>query len=296
MIRVCVWLSLLAALLFAQRPELQLIYLDAAGKQADCGINGSTLLLQVKRPEIWQDGTPSVQFGERNATLPCSGKICTALLPIDYYQKPGDYDAKATLFNASGDRYEIIFPVRIETGPYKKETITVSPGKVKPKAPEIRRRIEKEFNEAMRIYRTKTKTTYWEKPFIRPMDSVITSPFGTRREYNGQFKSYHSGTDFRAVIGTPVEAANDGVVVLSKERFYAGKSVVIDHGKGLYTCYYHLSKIDVAKGTLVKRGEQLGLSGRSGRVTGPHLHFAAMLHGVQVDPLQLIAVLNYSFK
>ena len=105
-------------------------------------------------------------------------------------------------------------------------------------------------------------------------------------------RSYHSGTDFKAPTGTPIYSVNDGIVKLSSDRYYAGNSVIIDHGHGVYSCYYHLSRLDVKVGQKVKQGEQLGLSGATGRVTGPHLHFSVRVHGVQVDPLQILEVLN----
>jgi len=93
-----------------------------------------------------------------------------------------------------------------------------------------------------------------------------------------------------APIGTPIYAANDGVIVLSKDRYYAGGSVIIDHGEGIYSVYYHLSSTPLVAGTKVKQGDEIGLSGNSGRVTGPHLHFGIMLQGAPVDPLHFIEV------
>ena len=93
-------------------------------------------------------------------------------------------------------------------------------------------------------------------------------------------------------MGTPLIACNDGVVVLAKDRFYSGGSVIIDHGQGIYSCYYHMSKFGVKKGSEVKRGDILGLSGDTGRVTGPHLHFSFRVGGEQVDPLQFIDLIN----
>ena len=144
----------------------------------------------------------------------------------------------------------------------------------------------------MKIYNTVTETSYIDKKFILPLESNITSAFGTARIYNNSLKGYHSGTDFRAKMGTPIKAANDGKVVLVAKRFYSGGTVLLDHGEGIYTCYFHMSKFNVKKGDRVKRGEILGLSGKSGRVTGPHLHFSARVNAVQVDPLQLISLLN----
>ncbi len=212
-----------------------------------------------------------------------------ALVPVGYRTEPGE----KRLLLKRGDTAEPL-PFKVLRGTYASETLTVQPSKVKPDA-KAQERTAREYKEAMRVYGAITPERYWETPFAMPMGSPVTSPFGTARTYNGMLKSFHSGTDFKAAPGTPVRSVNDGVVAIAKDRYYAGNSVVVDHGEGLYTCYYHLSRIDVKVGQRVSKGEQLGLSGKSGRVTGPHLHFAVMLQGVQVDPLQLLETLNALF-
>ena len=147
----------------------------------------------------------------------------------------------------------------------------------------------------MKIYRSVSDKSYIKSKFIMPMQSKITSSFGKARIYNDTLNGYHSGTDFRAKMGTPIVASNDGVVALVKKKFYSGGTVIIDHGEGIYTCYFHMSKFSVKKGQKVKKAQEIGLSGQSGRVTGPHLHFSARVSGVQVDPLQLISLLNENF-
>lgn len=214
-----------------------------------------------------------------------------ALVPISYYQKPSK--EKLTLYyKKDGMRaHEDIF-IRIEDGKYAKEQIQVSKSKVNPTSEAVKNRISKEYDEAMRIYGTVTKESYIKSPFIAPMKSVITSDFGKARVYNDSLKGYHSGTDYRAAVGTPIIASNDGVVALVEDRFYSGGTVLLDHGHGIYTCYFHMSGFDVKKGQKVKKAQVLGLSGASGRVTGPHLHFAVRINKVQVDPLQFIEIMN----
>lgn len=212
-----------------------------------------------------------------------------ALLPVGYRTAPGPKRLELTKGKAVERLDLTVIP-----GNYASEKLTVAPSKVKPDK-KAQDRIYREYKEAMAIYGSFTPERYWETPFALPMESAITSPFGTARLFNGSLRSFHSGTDFRAAVGTPIHAVNDGIVVLAKDRYYAGNSVVIDHGEGLYSCYYHLSRIDVKVGQKVSKGEKLGLSGSSGRVTGPHLHFAVMLQGVQVDPMQLLRLLNALF-
>ena len=174
---------------------------------------------------------------------------------------------------------------------YKSEQITVAKDKVSPPKA-LLLRIQKERDEANAIYAKSRASVSLSKPFALPLSSKITSPFGTARMFNQSLKSYHSGTDFRAAVGTPIKAANDGLVVICKERYYAGGSVVIDHGAGLFSQYYHLDKIIAKCGASVKRGDLIGLSGATGRVSGAHLHFGIALRGLSVDPLSFVESFN----
>lgn len=209
-----------------------------------------------------------------------------AILPISYY-------AKAKKITITIDGKPLVLTITPKN--YPKERLRVAPSKVKPPK-KVQKRIEKEFVEAKRIYTHTSAQNFITKPFILPLQSPITSSFGTARIFNGVLKSYHSGTDFKAKVGTPVRAINDGVVVLAKKRYYAGGSVIVDHGRGIYSCYYHLSKFKVKQGDFVKRGDVVGLSGKSGRVTGPHLHLTIKVKNVTVDPLQFIKAFNAHFK
>ena len=171
----------------------------------------------------------------------------------------------------------------LQKGAYKKEQLSVEPSKVSPPK-EALARIKAESKEANALYATFTPKRVWSSFFEPPLQSTITSAYGNARVFNDSLQSYHSGVDFRAAIGTPIYASNDGVVVLSKDRYYAGNSVVLDHGEGVYSVYYHLSERGLKVGDFVRKGEKVGLSGVSGRVTGPHLHFGFMVQGIPVDP------------
>ena len=120
--------------------------------------------------------------------------------------------------------------------------------------------------------------------FAMPRPSVTTAPFGDLRMFNGKKKSQHFGEDLDGAIGNPAYASNDGVVVMARECFGSGNTILIHHGLGLYTAYFHLSKLMARVGDKLKRGQQLGLVGKTGRVTGPHLHFGAKLEGRWVNP------------
>jgi murein DD-endopeptidase MepM/ murein hydrolase activator NlpD len=208
------------------------------------------------------------------------------ILPIDYKAKIGQEKIEYIYNNEKKT-----LTIDIKEGNYKKEKLSVNPKKVNPPK-ELSDKIYQEYKEANAIYNTISEKTYWEKPFIYPLNSKITSEYGNARVFNDTLKSYHSGTDFRADIGTPVKAINDGKIVIASDRYYAGGSIVIDHGNGLYSCYFHLSEFFAKVGDVVKQADIIGLSGKSGRVTGPHLHFGIKLYNTSIDPLHFIAQVN----
>lgn len=201
-----------------------------------------------------------------------------------------NYRSSGKTLKITLDNQEYSF--KVLEGEYKKEQIKLAkPSIIKPNK-ELQERINNEYNEAVKIYAKTSQKVYINKPFIIPLNSVITSPFGSARVFENTLKSYHSGTDFRAAIGVSIPASNDGVVVIAKDRYYSGGSVVIDHGYGIYSQYYHLSKINVKVGDFVKQSDIIGLSGDTGRVSGPHLHFGIAIKGVSVDPLDFIEKFN----
>jgi murein DD-endopeptidase MepM/ murein hydrolase activator NlpD len=128
----------------------------------------------------------------------------------------------------------------------------------------------------------------WREPFMRPRASVVTSEFGSGRLFNGVVSSRHLGVDFRGAVGEEVRATNRGVVALVDDFHLAGKLIYLDHGLGVVTAYFHLSEALVAQGDTVSRGQVIGRVGESGRVTGPHLHWAARYGVLSVNPLDLV--------
>jgi murein DD-endopeptidase MepM/ murein hydrolase activator NlpD len=153
---------------------------------------------------------------------------------------------------------------------------------------------ERIASEAKRLAALFTQTTprAWQGTFQLPVPGTATSSFGRLTVLNGQPRGRHQGADFRAATGTPVTAPNGGRIVLAEDLYFSGNTIVIDHGLGMFSLLAHLSRIDVVAGSDVTRGERLGLSGATGRVTGPHLHWALRLSEFSVDPLSVVAVLS----
>ena len=149
-------------------------------------------------------------------------------------------------------------------------------------------KIKNERKELHHIFGIVTPEIMWRGRFIKPVPGGVTSPFGVRRKINGAYLSIHHGVDFRAHMKTPVHAINRGTVVFRKELVLSGLTIVIDHGMGLYSLYGHLSSFKVKRGDIVKKGQVIGLSGNTGRSTGPHLHLGVVLCGITADPLSII--------
>jgi hypothetical protein len=137
------------------------------------------------------------------------------------------------------------------------------------------------------IYTKVTPEKYWSGDWILPVDGPVTARYGEQRSINGSTPSgHHGGTDLGVDTGTPVKAANAGKVVLARKLQVRGNMVIIDHGGGLYSGYAHFSSFNVTEGQMVNKGDVIGLSGATGLVTGPHLHWEMAIDGILLDALR----------
>jgi murein DD-endopeptidase MepM/ murein hydrolase activator NlpD len=193
------------------------------------------------------------------------------------------------LFLTRDDRVDTVHAsVPVAAGGYPRETITVAPGLAKPNAAATAR-IQRENARSRQVsLASRERPRLWSGPFQVPRAARTTSVFGAARVYNGEVRSRHTGTDFAGAVGAPVAAAGRGVVALVADFYLAGRAVYIDHGGGLVTAYFHLSRAEVAEGDTVIAGQRIGAVGRSGRVTGPHLHWVARYGVISVDPMSLL--------
>jgi murein DD-endopeptidase MepM/ murein hydrolase activator NlpD len=194
-----------------------------------------------------------------------------------------------TLELTDGDRVETAeWKIPVAAGNYPRETITVAPGLAKPNAAAAAR-IQRENARSRQVsLASRSRPRLWRGPFVVPRIARTTSVFGAGRVYNGELKSRHTGTDFAGAVGAPIVAAGRGVVALVADFYLAGRAVYIDHGAGLVTAYFHLSRADVVEGDTVVAGQRIGAVGQSGRVTGPHLHWVARYGIISVDPMSLL--------
>jgi len=158
--------------------------------------------------------------------------------------------------------------------------------------PDTMKRIKEERELVGSIFQHVSESRYWRGPFIAPVSGEVISSFGKRSILNGVPRSPHSGTDFRSARGTDIRSPNHGRVVLVRNLYFAGNTVIIDHGLGLYSYFAHLSAFNVKPGDRVEKGQVIGKVGATGRVTGPHLHWSLRLNGARVDPISLVEVLS----
>ncbi len=213
------------------------------------------------------------------------------LVPVPLGMKPG---RKIINFSALVREENQLYshPVVVKGKKYPKEFLKVKK-KYAEFPPRVLKRIRSDQAAVAGACKKISPETYWQGAFVRPVPGRITSPFGLRRYFNGQPRSPHSGADFAAPVGTPVSASNFGVVVLTRDCYLSGKTLIIDHGGGLFTLYCHLSRFKVQKGEQVAKRQVVALSGRSGRITGPHLHWGVSLLGKRLDPQSLLKISQY---
>jgi murein DD-endopeptidase MepM/ murein hydrolase activator NlpD len=213
-----------------------------------------------------------------------------ALAGVSLETAPGKYALALTGARAA-DRSPLTFTRQFTVAraayPKIKVELTVEKKFTEP-TPEQLQQIEEGKKIKQDYLNRVTPDRQWSGKFATPADAPISDVFGSQRIFNGKAQSPHLGLDFRVPSGTPVAAMNRGTVLLARSLYFEGNFVVLDHGQGLLTLYLHLSEFKVKEGDLVKRGQVIGLSGGTGRATGPHLHVAVRWQGVNLDPARLI--------
>lgn len=203
----------------------------------------------------------------------------------------GDIAVTLSLSSARGDTTHHLVRLPIAAAVFPSERLTVDPRFAEEPDSTLRERIRREARAARQVsLRSHQTPRLWTEPFVRPAPGEITSEFGTERLFNGELQSRHWGVDFDGNTGDPIRAANRGVVALVGDFYHAGNVVYIDHGEGVVTVYMHMSEALVARGDTVEAGQLIGRIGATGRVTGPHLHWAGRYGRVTANPLSLLEV------
>jgi len=214
-------------------------------------------------------------------------RVFSGITGVDLATPPGLHLLRVKVEDRQGRSSELVFEVQVEARGFEVQRLTLPPELVDLKG-EALRRVLADNKRLMEIFKQVRPERLWHLPFIRPVEGLITSSFGLRRIINGQDRSPHNGVDIGAPLGTEVVACNSGMVVFAQELYLSGKTIIMDHGFGLYSMYFHLSEMRVKEGESVTIGHCIGLVGATGRVTGPHLHWGIRLLKSRVDPSSLL--------
>lgn len=250
-------------------------------------VRGSPVLFQVSAPKA--QSVSGEWFGHKLSFFrSSSGTTWFALAGIPVETKPGAYELHLTETLPRGPARESR-KVRIANAKYPRIAAQVAKKFTEPNADQMKQ-ISTDKNVKEAVLATESASRLWKGRFEPPVSLPISDVFGTERVFNGNVQSRHLGLDFAAPAGTPVHAINSGTVLLAESLYFEGGFVVIDHGQGLLSLYLHLSEFKVKPGDAVRTEDIIGLSGSSGRATGPHLHLAVRWQGVYVDPAVLLRI------
>src|SRR6202790_3308244 len=242
-------------------------------------VNGMPVLFRVTTPKPVRTLSGNWLGQELAFSFDASHKSWFALAGASLETKPGAYPiqlrgetfAGQSAGPPDGEAISFRKKIRVERQRYPRVQLKV-PGRYTAPSPEDQRQIEQDKETKAQVFETVSAGRPWKGSFAAPVNAAISDVFGVERVFNGSVQSTHQGLDFRVPSGTPVAAVNSGRVILARPLFFEGNCVVIDHGQGLLTLYFHLSKFSVEEGDDVDKGQAIGLSGGTGRATGPHLH------------------------
>ena len=281
------WLAALVLVLASVFP-VSLFFMEAYSVGGDgqfSGKQGEVLL--VTAPVLDRPDRVEGQFLERTLTFfPFRDHMYAGLLGLDMQDSPGRYELTIeVVYPERTERRSLSVLVMKEEYPVQRLTL---PSRMVDLDRKTLARVETESKAVRKAFAGFVPHPLWKGRFLEPVRGEISGRFGSRRVINGQPRKPHSGEDIAAPQGTPVLAMNDGMVRLTADHFFSGKGVIVDHGLGLFSMYFHLSSVDVEHGQVVKKGQVIGKVGSTGRATGPHLHWGVHLNGSRVDPYSLL--------
>ena len=252
-------------------------------------VNGSPVVIEVSPPGRLTALSGKWLEHEVLFSYDAPTKAWYGIAGVSLETRPGVYalELKGTTSRAA----EITFSqkITVRAAKYPSIAVTVAKRYIEPSKEQLER-IQQDKTVKHDVFQHTDPEREWSGKFRPPVDVRVSDVFGTRRTINGKVQSMHQGLDYAAPTGTPVSAANAGTVLLAGPLYFEGNCVVLDHGQGLLTLYLHLSETSVKQGERVASGQQIGLSGGTGRATGPHLHLAVRWQGVYLDPATLLTL------
>lgn len=260
---------------------LALPSLAGAGLPRAASVPGGVALVSLGQATA---GLPRAWLGEQQVLIAAEGGQWVAVVGLALDTLPGAHELRV---DEAGVTRSVRFSVKPKVYPEQRITLKDN-SKVQLSTSDLER-VEGEIATIQRLKRHWREADDTDTEFILPTTGRLTGRFGVRRFFNGEARAPHAGFDIAAARGTPVRANAHGIVLAADDYFFNGRSVFVDHGNGLISLYCHLERIDVQPGEPVSKGQRIGLSGMSGRATGPHLHWSVVLNGVMVDPELFVA-------
>jgi murein DD-endopeptidase MepM/ murein hydrolase activator NlpD len=252
-------------------------------------VNGAPVLFEVKAPAHIDTLTGRWLGHQITFNQSPSNRSWFALAGVTFETAPGSYALELTAERTGGEPLKFSRKFEVERGKYPQIKVELAvEKKFTEPSPEQLAQIQEDQKTKQDYLNRVTPDREWDGNFAAPAHAEISDVFGSQRIFNGKAQRPHYGLDFRVPTGTPVAAMNEGTVLLARFLYYEGNCVFLDHGQGLLTLYFHLSELKVKEGDLVKRGQEIGLSGGTGRATGPHLHVAVRWQGDYLDPARLM--------
>jgi murein DD-endopeptidase MepM/ murein hydrolase activator NlpD len=252
-------------------------------------VNGSPIVFHVVSPEPLKSLAGKWLEHEVYFSSDPRGRVWYGLAGASLETRPGNHSLELKGVTEAGK--DLSFQKQIAVGKGKYHSIAASVPKqyTEPSTAQLQK-IDQDKALKERAFANVTPEREWDGSFHPPVKAQISDVFGTSRTFNGKVQSVHQGLDYAVPEGTPVAAINSGTVLLARPLFFEGDCVVLDHGQGLLTLYMHLSKIEVKEGDRVVGGQKIGVSGGTGRATGPHLHVAVRWQGVYLNPETLLSL------
>src|SRR5437867_5358207 len=250
-------------------------------------VNGAPLFLRVTAPAALESLSGKWLEREVFFSLDTVNKTWYGIAGSSLQTRPGSYVLKLEANTIGGKEISFERKITIYAAKYPRTVIQVAKQYTEP-SPEQLQKVSQDSSLKQEAFHRVNPEREWSGDFHPPVEATISGVFGTQRTFNGKVQSVHQGLDYAVPSGTPVAAVNSGIVLLAQPLYFEGNCVVLDHGQGLLTLYMHLSEIKVKEGEKIERGEEIGLSGGSGRATGPHLHLAVRWQGIYLNPATLL--------
>ena len=249
---------------------------------------GEVVIVEVRPAEALTDVSGQMD-GARIYFHRAAENRWEGLVGLDAEAHLGDHTVAVRATTTSGNALRRDYPLRVESHTFTVRRLAVPEAFVNP-PPDTAARIREDRKTVEAVFASVSPEQWWTEPFVMPVTGPVTSDFGRQSILNGVPRSRHLGTDFRAPAGSIVVSPNRGRVALVHDQYFSGRTVIIDHGWGLYSLFAHLERVLIGEGDVVDRGQSIALSGATGRVTGPHLHWSVRLGATHVDPVSLVAV------